>query len=153
MLIAVTRHGLVCANAGIDQSNASVEGELVLLPEDPDASARRLRDGIGRARGVRPAVVVADSFGRRGGWVRPTWPSASPAWSRSRNGADGATRSGGSCGSRASRSPTRARADLARAKDSRQPAVLVRGLERYVSAEDGPGAAALRRPAERDLFR
>ena len=44
-------------------------------------------------------------------------------------------------------------ADLARAKDSRQPAVLVRGLERYVSADDGPGAAALRRPSEQDLFR
>ena len=44
-------------------------------------------------------------------------------------------------------------ADLARAKYSRQPAVLVRGLERYVTAEEGPGAAILRRPAEQDLFR
>ena len=46
-----------------------------------------------------------------------------------------------------------AAADLARAKDSREPAVLVRGLERFVSAEDGPGAAALRRPRAQDLFR
>jgi coenzyme F420-0:L-glutamate ligase/coenzyme F420-1:gamma-L-glutamate ligase len=44
-------------------------------------------------------------------------------------------------------------ADLARGKDSRQPAVLVRGLGRHVTAEDGPGAAALRRPANEDLFR
>jgi coenzyme F420-0:L-glutamate ligase/coenzyme F420-1:gamma-L-glutamate ligase len=46
-----------------------------------------------------------------------------------------------------------AAADLARAKDSRRPAVLVRGLERYVTADDGPGAAALRRPPQQDLFR
>jgi coenzyme F420-0:L-glutamate ligase / coenzyme F420-1:gamma-L-glutamate ligase len=46
-----------------------------------------------------------------------------------------------------------AAADLARAKDSLEPVVLVRGLERYVTREDGPGAAALRRPAEDDLFR
>ena len=64
VLIARTRHGFVCANAGVDQSNASHPGEVVLLPEDPDASARRLRAGIAAARGVRPAVVVSDSFGR-----------------------------------------------------------------------------------------
>src|SRR5687768_11444836 len=51
VLICETRHGLVCANAGVDQSNASGEGELLLLPEDPDASARRLRAGIAAARG------------------------------------------------------------------------------------------------------
>ena len=64
VLICVTRHGFVCANAGVDQSNAGAAGELVLLPEDPDASARRLRAGIEAARGVRPALIIADSFGR-----------------------------------------------------------------------------------------
>ena len=64
-LICVTHHGFVCANAGVDQSNASGEGgELVLLPKQPDRSAAALRAGIEAARGVRPAVVIADSFGR-----------------------------------------------------------------------------------------
>ena len=64
-LICVTHHGFVCANAGVDQSNASAEGgELVLLPEDPDASAARLRSGLAETLGVRPALVIADSFGR-----------------------------------------------------------------------------------------
>ena len=63
VLICVTRHGFGCAYAGVDQSNAP-EGELVLLPHDPDASARALRAGIEAERGVRPAVIVTDSFGR-----------------------------------------------------------------------------------------
>ena len=64
VLISETRHGFVCANAGVDRSNAAEEDELVLLPADPDASARSLRAGIAAARGVRPAVIVSDSFGR-----------------------------------------------------------------------------------------
>jgi coenzyme F420-0:L-glutamate ligase/coenzyme F420-1:gamma-L-glutamate ligase len=155
LIISETRHGFVCANAGIDQSNASAEGELVLLPEDPDASARRLREGIGAARGVRPAVVVADSFGRA--WrmgqtdvaIGLAGLSAIDEW-RGRPDAFGRELRVTSI---AVADAAAGAADLARAKDSRQPAVLVRGLERYVSAEDGPGAAVLRRPAEQDLFR
>ena len=64
VIVSVTRHGFVCANAGVDRSNAAGEDSVVLLPEDPDASARRLRAGIAAARGVRPAVLVTDSFGR-----------------------------------------------------------------------------------------
>jgi coenzyme F420-0:L-glutamate ligase/coenzyme F420-1:gamma-L-glutamate ligase len=64
VLICETRHGLVCANAGVDLSNAPAEGVAVLLPEDPDASARRLRDGL-LARGAGPlGVIVSDTFGR-----------------------------------------------------------------------------------------
>jgi coenzyme F420-0:L-glutamate ligase/coenzyme F420-1:gamma-L-glutamate ligase len=155
VLVAVTRHGFVCANAGIDQSNASAEGELVLLPEDPDASARRLREGIGAARGVRPAVVVSDSFGRA--WrmgqtdvaIGLAGLSAIDEW-RGRPDAFGRELRVTSI---AVADAAAGAADLARAKDSRQPAVLVRGLERYVSAGDGPGAAVLRRPAAQDLFR
>jgi len=156
VLICETRHGFVCANAGVDQSNASAEGgELVLLPADPDASAARLRSGIESARGVRPAVVVADSFGR--------------AWRLGQTdvalGAAGLTPLDHCIGrpdgfgrelrvtSIAVADSIAAAADLARAKDSLEPAVLVRGLERYVTHEDGPGAAALRRPPEQDLFR
>ncbi|MFQ5460822.1 MAG: coenzyme F420-0:L-glutamate ligase [Anaerolineae bacterium] len=63
VLVVETHHGFICANAGVDLSNAP-SGTAVCLPQDPDASARRLRRGIGRATGVAPAVVVADSHGR-----------------------------------------------------------------------------------------
>ncbi|MGH3665903.1 MAG: coenzyme F420-0:L-glutamate ligase, partial [Egibacteraceae bacterium] len=62
-LIVETATGLVCANAGIDASNVA-DGWLALLPEDPDASARRLRDGLRATAGVQVAVIVADTFGR-----------------------------------------------------------------------------------------
>jgi coenzyme F420-0:L-glutamate ligase/coenzyme F420-1:gamma-L-glutamate ligase len=155
VLICVTRHGLVCANAGVDRSNASLEGELMLLPEDPDASARRLRGGIELAVGARPAVVISDSFGRA--WRRgetdvaigaaglaplDAWRGRPDAYGRELRVSEIAIADA-----------VAAAADLARAKDSRQPAVLVRGLERYVTEADGPGAAALRRPREQDLFR
>ncbi|MBA3422615.1 MAG: coenzyme F420-0:L-glutamate ligase, partial [Thermoleophilaceae bacterium] len=64
VLICRTRHGLVCANAGVDASNTAAADELVLLPLDPDDSARRLRAGVAAARGVAPAILVTDSFGR-----------------------------------------------------------------------------------------
>lgn len=63
LVIAETRHGFICANAGVDRSNAA-PGTAVLLPEDPDRSARRLRDRLGAELGVRPAVVITDTFGR-----------------------------------------------------------------------------------------
>jgi coenzyme F420-0:L-glutamate ligase / coenzyme F420-1:gamma-L-glutamate ligase len=63
LVIAETRHGFVCANAGVDRSNAA-PGTVVLLPRDPDRSARRLRDRLGAELGVRPAVVISDTFGR-----------------------------------------------------------------------------------------
>jgi coenzyme F420-0:L-glutamate ligase / coenzyme F420-1:gamma-L-glutamate ligase len=154
-LICETHHGFVCANAGIDQSNASRDGELVLLPADPDGSARRLRSGLAAARGVRPAVVVADSFGRawRLGQVDvalgvagltplDAWAGRPDAYGRILN-----------VTSIAVADAVAAAADLARAKDALRPVVLVRGLERFVTAADGPGAAALRRPREQDLFR
>jgi coenzyme F420-0:L-glutamate ligase / coenzyme F420-1:gamma-L-glutamate ligase len=155
VLICVTRHGFVCANAGVDQSNAGAAGELVLLPEDPDASARRLRAGIAAARDVRPAVIVADSFGRAwrlgqtdvaiglaGLTAVEHWHGRPDAFGRELR-----------VSAIAIADAAAAAADLARAKDSREPAVLVRGLERYVTADDGAGAAALLRPREQDLFR
>lgn len=63
LVIAETRHGFICANAGVDRSNAR-PGTAVLLPEDPDRSARRIRDRLGAVLGVRPAVVISDTFGR-----------------------------------------------------------------------------------------
>jgi coenzyme F420-0:L-glutamate ligase/coenzyme F420-1:gamma-L-glutamate ligase len=64
LLIAETAHGFVCASAGVDASNAKGLDTLVLLPLDPDASARRLREDIGLLAGVDVGVIVSDSFGR-----------------------------------------------------------------------------------------
>jgi len=64
LVIAQTRHGFVCASAGVDASNAPEPGTLVLLPIDPDASARALRDRLGNLAGVEVGVIVSDSFGR-----------------------------------------------------------------------------------------
>jgi coenzyme F420-0:L-glutamate ligase / coenzyme F420-1:gamma-L-glutamate ligase len=63
LIISETKHGFVCANAGIDRSNVD-DGWVVLLPDDPDRSARRLRDGIRARAGVEVAVIVSDTFGR-----------------------------------------------------------------------------------------
>ena len=64
LVIAETRHGFVCASAGVDASNAPEEGTLVLLPLDPDASARSLRDRLATLASVDVGVIVSDSFGR-----------------------------------------------------------------------------------------
>jgi coenzyme F420-0:L-glutamate ligase/coenzyme F420-1:gamma-L-glutamate ligase len=155
VLVCRTHHGFVCANAGVDASNASRPEELVLLPRDPDASARGIRARLRELTGAAVAVLVTDSFGRAwrhgqldvalglagmqplddwrgradaGGLeLRATWLAI----------ADGVA----------------ACADLVRAKDSREPVVVIDGLERFVSADDGPGAAALLRPLDEDLFR
>jgi coenzyme F420-0:L-glutamate ligase/coenzyme F420-1:gamma-L-glutamate ligase len=150
-IICRTRHGFVCANAGVDASNAGEPDTLILLPLDPDASARALRAALPG----HPAVIITDSFGRawRAGQcevaigvagLRPLedWRGLPDAAGREMHAtviaiADEAA----------------AAADLARAKDSREPAVRIRGLGRHVIAEDGPGVAALVRRPEDDLFR
>jgi coenzyme F420-0:L-glutamate ligase/coenzyme F420-1:gamma-L-glutamate ligase len=155
VLIVETRQGFVCANAGIDQSNLPGEDEALLLPEDPDGSARALRAGIERERGVRPAVVLSDSFGRawRVGQVDVAIGAAglSPLddW-RGRRDVHGRELRATLL---AVADAVAAAADLARSKDTSEPVVLVRGLERFVTPDDGPGAAALRRPRSEDLFR
>lgn len=63
LVIAETRHGFICANAGVDRSNTA-PGTAVLLPEDPDRSARRIRDRLGAELGVFVAVIISDTFGR-----------------------------------------------------------------------------------------
>jgi len=64
LVIAETRHGFVCASAGVDASNAPEPGMVVLLPEDPDASAARIREGVSDLSGAEVGVIVSDSFGR-----------------------------------------------------------------------------------------
>ena len=153
VLICRTRHGFVCANAGVDASNAA-PGELVLLPADPDASARALRGRLRELTRVAPAIVIADSFGRA--WrvgqcdvaIGVAGLTVLEDW---RGRADGAGRRLDAT-IIAVADAAAAAADLARRKDSREPAVLVRGLERHVSDDDGPGAAALVRARAEDLF-
>jgi coenzyme F420-0:L-glutamate ligase/coenzyme F420-1:gamma-L-glutamate ligase len=150
VLICRTRHGFVCANAGVDQSNAP-EGSVILLPEDPDASARRLRAALP----ARPAVVIADSFGRA--WrIAQCDVAIGIAGLTPVDDWHGRTdRSGRAlhATSIAIADQAAAAADLARAgKDAGEPVVIVSGLERFVTEDDGPGAAALVRAREDDLF-
>jgi len=155
ILIVETRHGFVCANAGIDRSNLPEPETVALLPEDPDASARRIRAELQAAGGGRVAVVVSDSFGRawRLGQSEVAIGCAGLAplddW-RGRADAEGRELEATSI---AVADEAAAAADLVRDKASRVPAAVVRGLARFVTAEDGPGGAALRRPPHEDLFR
>jgi coenzyme F420-0:L-glutamate ligase/coenzyme F420-1:gamma-L-glutamate ligase len=155
VLVCRTRHGFVCANAGVDASNAGEEGAVVLLPEDPDGSARRLRAALRELTGAAPAVVITDSFGRawRHGQSEVAIGCAGLAplddW-RGRSDREGRDLAATWI---ALADETATAADLARSgKDAGEPAVVVRGLERFVGDDDGPGAAELIRPVEEDLF-
>jgi coenzyme F420-0:L-glutamate ligase/coenzyme F420-1:gamma-L-glutamate ligase len=63
-VVADTRHGFVCASAGVDRSNTPDDDSVVLLPLDPDSSARRLRAALSKRFGIAPPVIVSDTFGR-----------------------------------------------------------------------------------------
>ena len=155
VLIVEGRSGLISANAGIDASNVPEADRVTLLPIDADASARRLRAELRDASGASPAVLVADSFGRpwRLGQVDVAIGCAGLAplddWRGRRD------RDGGELAATviAVADEIAAAADLVRTKDEGVPAAILRGLNRFVTTEDGPGAAALRRPREEDLFR
>jgi coenzyme F420-0:L-glutamate ligase/coenzyme F420-1:gamma-L-glutamate ligase len=149
-IICRTRHGFVCANAGVDASNAGGEDTLVLLPLDPDASARALRAALPG----RPAVVVTDSFGRawRTGQCEVAIGVAGLAPLEDWRGRPDTAGREMHATVIAIADEAAAAADLARAKDSGEPAVRLRGLGRHVTAEDGPGVAALVRALEDDLF-
>jgi coenzyme F420-0:L-glutamate ligase/coenzyme F420-1:gamma-L-glutamate ligase len=155
VLIVETVHGLVCANAGIDSSNVGDDDTVLLLPEDPDASARRLRTEIGSAAGARIGVVIADSFGRawRIGQAEVAIGCAGLVpiddW-RGRHDANGRELMATQI---AIADEAASAADLVRDKAAAVPAVVLGGLGRWVTEEDGPGAAAIRRPREDDLFR
>jgi coenzyme F420-0:L-glutamate ligase/coenzyme F420-1:gamma-L-glutamate ligase len=155
VLIVETRSGWICANAGIDSSNVPGDDAVVLLPQDPDASARRIRSEIREAGERAPGVVVADSFGRP--WrlgqadvaIGCAGVVAADDW-RGRSDREGRVLA---ATVPAVADEIASAADLVRAKDAGIPAALVRGVARLVTEEDGPGAATLRRPAADDLFR
>ena len=151
VLICVTHHGFVCANAGVDASNVPGDDTVVLLPLSPDESARKLRSRFQAA----PGVIITDSFGRawRHGQVDIAIGCAGirpvDDW-RGRRDATGRELKATAI---AVADELAAAADLARTKDGNSPLVLIRGADRHVTADDGPGAAALIRPEAEDLFR
>lgn len=150
VLITRTRHGLVCANAGVDQSNVPGDDMVCLLPLDPDASARSIRTRLPGA----PAVVIADSLGRawRLGQADVAIGCAGLVPIDDRRG----TRDAGGreliATMDAIADQAASAAALVRDKAGRDAVVVVRGLERYVTSDDGPGAAAIVRPRHDDLF-
>jgi coenzyme F420-0:L-glutamate ligase/coenzyme F420-1:gamma-L-glutamate ligase len=149
-LICRTRHGFTCANAGVDQSNTGAPGTVVLLPEDPDASARALRARLGVG-----AVVITDSWGRpwRQGQVEVAIGCAGLAPLADWRGTEDRDGRAMAASVIAVADEVAAAADLVRGKDSGEPAVRVRGMQNRITEETGPGAAALVRPPSEDLFR
>jgi coenzyme F420-0:L-glutamate ligase / coenzyme F420-1:gamma-L-glutamate ligase len=151
LVIAETRHGFVCASAGVDSSNAPGPGTVVLLPEDPDASAARLREGLRELTGAEVGVIVSDSFGRP--WRQGTTdvavgvsgvrPLLDLKGTRDRTGYElHATLI-------AVADELAAAAELVLGKTSGIPAAVIRG-----AAVAGEGSARdLVMPSERDLFR
>jgi coenzyme F420-0:L-glutamate ligase / coenzyme F420-1:gamma-L-glutamate ligase len=152
LVIAETRHGFVCASAGVDHSNTAEPDTVILLPLDPDASARKIRDAIRNAAGVDAAVIVTDSFGRpfRRGTTDVAIGVAGIAPLRDLRGT--ADRAGVALRSTqvAVADELAAAANLVRrSKADGIPAVIVRGARPV-----GDGAATeLVIPADRDLFR
>jgi coenzyme F420-0:L-glutamate ligase/coenzyme F420-1:gamma-L-glutamate ligase len=153
LIIARTRHGFVCANAGVDLSNVGGGEVATLLPDDPDGSARELRDRLGDLIGVRPAVVISDSFGRpwRNGIVNVAIGAAGIEALVDLRGTPDAQ-------GRVMRSTVIAiadelasAADLAGGKTVQRPVVLVRG---YQPGHDpaNAGASALVMDRALDLF-
>ena len=155
VLIVETRHGYVCANAGVDHSNVPGLEAVTLLPEDPDASAERLRESLQRLSGREVGVIVADTFGRawRMGIANVALGVAgTPALLDYRGRPDDfgleltatvvAVADELACA-----------AELAMGKTGRVPAAVVRGYRAPAAAAPIAGGRALIRPAELDLFR
>lgn len=155
VLIAETHSGLVCANAGIDASNVPGARTVALLPADPDASARRIRSSLIELSGASVAVIIADSFGRA--WrIGQSEVAIGCAGLEPLDDWRGRADAGGSelrATAIAVADQIAAAADLARDKAAAVPVVIARGLGLEIGPDDGPGASALQRPGDEDLFR
>ena len=151
LVIAETRHGFVCASAGVDASNASEPDTLVLLPEDPDASAVRLRDRLRGLTGADVVVIVSDSFGRawRHGTTDVAIGCAGLAPLLDLQGERDATGYELHATVIAVADELAGAAELVRGKLNRVPVAVIRGFD-----SSGEGTAReLVIPPERDLFR
>jgi len=151
-LVVETRHGFVCANAGVDHSNVAASDRVTLLPEDPDASARRFADSIRKRTGARIAVIVSDTWGRpwREGQVNVAIGTAGlrvlADW-RGRRDTFGRLLTATVL---AVADELAAAAGLAMGKVDQVPVVMIRGF-RFRAGRDS--ARKLLRPAKHDLFR
>ena len=152
--IVETRHGFVLAAAGVDASNVE-RGSVALLPLDPDASARRIRAGLRDRLGLRLAVVVSDTFGRpwRVGLVDNAVGVAGLGPLDDLRGRRDRFGNLLSATVTAVVDEIAAAAELVKGKLAGAPVAVVRGLAHLVTDDDGPGVAALVRPAEEDMFR
>jgi len=152
--IVETRQGLVLAAAGVDASNTP-PGTVVLLPEDPDGSARRLRKALRDRAGATVGVIITDTLGRA--WrIGQTDTAIGAAGVRPFVDYRGTEDSFGNSLEvtlDAVADEIAAASDLVQGKATGVPVAVVRGLADLVTAEDGPGAAALIRPAAEDMFR
>ena len=152
--IAQTRQGLVLAAAGVDASNTAA-GTVVLLPEDPDESARRLRKALRDRADVTVGVIITDTMGRpwRAGQTDTAIGAAGVVPLRDHRGATDTFGNILEVTVAAVADEIAAAADLVKGKTLRIPVAVVRGLAEFVTKEDGPGARALIRPANEDMFR
>lgn len=152
--IVQTRHGLVMAAAGVDASNTP-PGTVLLLPEDPDASARRLRAGVRAALGVRVGVLVTDTFGRpwRNGLTDVAIGAAGIAVLDDQRGGRDTHGKPLEATVVATADELAAAADLVKGKARGLPVAVVRGLGHLVGPDDGPGARELVRDPASDMFR
>ena len=152
LIISRTRHGFVCANAGVDLSNVGGGDVATLLPVDPDASARALRERLHELCGAAPAVIISDSFGRpwRNGIVNVAIGAAGIEALLDLRGTPDASGREMHSTVIAVADELASAADLAGGKVAQRPGVLVRGYSFEPSADGG--AAALVMDRELDLF-
>ncbi|MFI9553993.1 coenzyme F420-0:L-glutamate ligase [Nonomuraea endophytica] len=150
MVIAQTRHGFVMAAAGVDNSNVA-PGTVLLLPEDSDASARRIRAGLPRGVGV----IISDTFGRpwRNGLTDVAIGAAGVLPLEDFRGGEDSYGNPLNATVTALADEIAAAAELVKGKLAGVPVAVVRGLAHLVTPEDGPGVRPLIRPADEDLFR
>ncbi|MBI2935720.1 MAG: coenzyme F420-0:L-glutamate ligase [Chloroflexi bacterium] len=152
VIITETRHGLVCANAGVDASNIPGEDVVSLLPVDPDASAQSMQEAIKSQAGVEVAVIISDSFGRpwREGITNVAIGVSSINPLKDYRGQLDAVGHLLQVTVVATADELASAADLASTKTSRIPVVIIRGLE----YDPSPGSSkALLRETSLDLFR
>ncbi|CAL9510047.1 Bifunctional F420 biosynthesis protein FbiB [Streptomyces sp. enrichment culture] len=152
--IVENRQGLVMAAAGVDASNTPA-GTVLLLPEDPDASARAIRDGLRDALGVTVGVVITDTSGRpwRAGLTDVAIGAAGVRVLDDLRGGTDAHGNPLSATVVATADELAAAGDLVKGKAAGLPVAVVRGLPHALAPDDGPGARALVRGARDDMFR
>ncbi|MEV8457037.1 coenzyme F420-0:L-glutamate ligase [Streptomyces sp. NPDC052095] len=152
--IVQNRQGLVMAAAGVDASNTPA-GTVLLLPEDPDASARAIRDGLRETLGVEVGIVVTDTFGRpwRSGLTDVAIGAAGVRVLDDLRGGTDAYGNSLSATVVATADELAAAGDLVKGKATGMPVAVVRGLGRVLDPADSAGASALVRSAEGDMFR